>query len=163
MAPQSASYPQLGQRAPSGVSNFASSFRSATRPYGLEMQGRFPRRFSLINRCVAWDLAEVEAWVEQRRRESIASVVAKSPLPTSACVARALSKRPAANKDNHRLSDAARDGRLKRSVIPSGVYAQQAPIRDVGAAPRRRRSRALRWADSSGLNVPQPYRVRYSS
>ncbi|PHY20038.1 AlpA family transcriptional regulator [Caulobacter sp. BP25] len=42
---------------------------------------RFPRRFNLTNRCVAWDLAEVEAWVEQRRRESLASAVAKSPAP----------------------------------------------------------------------------------
>ncbi|WP_369825756.1 helix-turn-helix transcriptional regulator [Caulobacter sp. BP25] len=54
---------------------------SDTTIYGLEMQGRFPRRFNLTNRCVAWDLAEVEAWVEQRRRESLANVVAKSPAP----------------------------------------------------------------------------------
>lgn len=54
---------------------------SDTTIYELEMQGRFPRRFNLANRCVAWDLAEVEAWVEQRRRESFASVVAKPPTP----------------------------------------------------------------------------------
>jgi prophage regulatory protein len=32
--------------------------------YELEQRGAFPRRFNLTPRCVVWDLAEVEAWVE---------------------------------------------------------------------------------------------------
>lgn len=35
--------------------------------YELEQKGEFPRRFNLTPRCVVWDLAEVEAWVEARR------------------------------------------------------------------------------------------------
>jgi len=54
---------------------------SDTTIYELERQGRFPRRFNLTNRCVAWDLFEVEAWIEQRRQESLAGTVAKSPAP----------------------------------------------------------------------------------
>ncbi|CAE6695541.1 hypothetical protein R75465_00218 [Paraburkholderia aspalathi] len=33
----------------------------------LEKEGRFPRRMALTNYKVAWDLAEVEAWIESRR------------------------------------------------------------------------------------------------
>jgi len=36
--------------------------------YELEQPGEFPRRFNLSPRCVVWDLAEVEAWVEDRKR-----------------------------------------------------------------------------------------------
>jgi predicted DNA-binding transcriptional regulator AlpA len=35
--------------------------------YEMEKRGEFPRRFNLTPRCVVWDLAEVEAWLEQRR------------------------------------------------------------------------------------------------
>ena len=38
--------------------------------YEMEQRGEFPRRFSLTSRCVVWDLAEVEAWIEQRKRDS---------------------------------------------------------------------------------------------
>ncbi len=38
--------------------------------YQMEQRGEFPRRFCLSPRCVVWDLAEVEAWVEARRSES---------------------------------------------------------------------------------------------
>ena len=38
--------------------------------YDMERRGEFPRRFSLTSRCVVWDLAEVEAWLEDRRRAS---------------------------------------------------------------------------------------------
>lgn len=37
--------------------------------YEMERRGDFPRRFALSPRCVVWDLAEVEAWLERRRRE----------------------------------------------------------------------------------------------
>ncbi|HEX7814965.1 MAG TPA: AlpA family phage regulatory protein [Dyella sp.] len=36
--------------------------------YEMERRGEFPRRFNLTPRCVVWDLAEVEAWVEQRKQ-----------------------------------------------------------------------------------------------
>lgn len=38
--------------------------------YELEQRGEFPRRFNLTARCVVWDLSEVEAWVEERRRSA---------------------------------------------------------------------------------------------
>jgi prophage regulatory protein len=39
--------------------------------YNLEQQGEFPRRIVLTTRSVAWDLAEVEEWIEQRRKSVI--------------------------------------------------------------------------------------------
>jgi prophage regulatory protein len=38
--------------------------------YEMEQRGEFPRRFFLTPRCVVWDLAEVEAWVDARRCNS---------------------------------------------------------------------------------------------
>lgn len=38
--------------------------------YELEQRGEFPKRFNLTPRCVVWDLDEVQAWVEERRRAS---------------------------------------------------------------------------------------------
>ncbi len=35
--------------------------------YELEKAGNFPKRFYLTARCVAWNLAEVEAWIAERR------------------------------------------------------------------------------------------------
>ena len=35
--------------------------------YEMEQRGEFPRRFNLSPRCVVWDLAEVEAWLDERR------------------------------------------------------------------------------------------------
>lgn len=35
--------------------------------FNLEQRGGFPRRIALTSRNVAWDLAEVEAWIEARR------------------------------------------------------------------------------------------------
>ncbi len=40
--------------------------------YEMEQRGEFPRRFALSPRCVVWDLGEVEAWLEARRRAPIA-------------------------------------------------------------------------------------------
>jgi prophage regulatory protein len=49
--------------------------------YEMEQRGEFPRRFSLTPRCVVWDLAEVEAWVEQRRRASDTDMIKRAPPP----------------------------------------------------------------------------------
>lgn len=38
--------------------------------YELEQRGDFPRRFYLTPRCPVWDLAEVQAWLKQRREAS---------------------------------------------------------------------------------------------
>lgn len=42
--------------------------------YEMERRGEFPRRFNLTPRCVVWDLAEVEAWIEQRKQTGRGSV-----------------------------------------------------------------------------------------
>ncbi|WP_371815766.1 helix-turn-helix transcriptional regulator [Novosphingobium sp. SG751A] len=39
--------------------------------YEMEQRGEFPQRFALSARCVVWDLAEVEAWLQQRRTTPI--------------------------------------------------------------------------------------------
>lgn len=39
--------------------------------YEMEQRGEFPRRFALSPRCIVWDLAEVEAWLESRRASPI--------------------------------------------------------------------------------------------
>jgi prophage regulatory protein len=43
--------------------------------YEMEQRRAFPRRFYLTPRCPAWDLAEVEAWIDRRRRDSEAGRV----------------------------------------------------------------------------------------
>lgn len=45
--------------------------------YEMEQRGEFPRCFALSQRCVVWDLAEVEAWLASRRSTPIAR--AQSP------------------------------------------------------------------------------------
>ena len=49
--------------------------------YDMEQRGEFPQRFYLTSRCVVWDLGEVEAWLEERRRVSRAKAVKRAPLP----------------------------------------------------------------------------------
>ena len=49
--------------------------------YDMEQRGEFPRRFYLTSRCVVWDLSEVEAWLEERRRASRAKAVKRAPIP----------------------------------------------------------------------------------
>lgn len=39
---------------------------SATTIYEMEQRGEFPKRFYLTPRCAAWDLDEVNEWLEQR-------------------------------------------------------------------------------------------------
>ena len=34
---------------------------------GLEIRGAFPKRFAITTNRVAWDLAEVEKWMEERK------------------------------------------------------------------------------------------------
>lgn len=46
--------------------------------YEMEQRGEFPRRFNLTPRCVVWDLDEVQAWIEERRR---AGSAARAPGP----------------------------------------------------------------------------------
>jgi prophage regulatory protein len=49
--------------------------------YELERRGEFPQRFFLTARCVVWDLAEVEAWLQSRRQPGGDDVVKKAPVP----------------------------------------------------------------------------------
>jgi prophage regulatory protein len=48
--------------------------------YEMERRGEFPQRFFLTPRCVVWDLAEVMAWLEGRRRGGDGGVK-KAPAP----------------------------------------------------------------------------------
>ena len=36
--------------------------------FDMEKRGEFPRRFALTPRMVAWDLQEVEDWMDQQKR-----------------------------------------------------------------------------------------------
>ncbi len=36
--------------------------------FNMEKRGDFPRRIVLTSRNVAWDLAEVEKWIESRKK-----------------------------------------------------------------------------------------------
>lgn len=49
--------------------------------YELERRGEFPQRFFLTPRCVVWDLAEVEAWLQSRRQPGAINLVKKAPVP----------------------------------------------------------------------------------
>lgn len=49
--------------------------------YDMEQRGEFPQRFYLTSRCVVWDLAEVEAWLDARRQASQANAVKRAPSP----------------------------------------------------------------------------------
>lgn len=49
--------------------------------YDMEQRGEFPQRFYLTSRCVVWDLAEVEAWLEERRQASRSKTVKRAPTP----------------------------------------------------------------------------------
>ena len=49
--------------------------------YDMEQRGEFPQRFYLTSRCVVWDLSEVEARLEERRRASRAKAVKRAPIP----------------------------------------------------------------------------------
>ncbi len=36
--------------------------------FNMEKRGDFPRRIALTSRNVAWDLSEIEEWIESRKR-----------------------------------------------------------------------------------------------
>ncbi|MDR7048611.1 putative DNA-binding transcriptional regulator AlpA [Duganella sp. 3397] len=43
--------------------------------FAMEQRGEFPKRFTISSRLVAWDLAEVDAWIEaqqQARQQAVA-------------------------------------------------------------------------------------------
>src|SRR5215510_9240541 len=52
---------------------------SDTTIYEMEQRGEFPKRFYLTPRCAAWDLGEVQDWIELRRRSS--AMRATKPVP----------------------------------------------------------------------------------
>ena len=76
--PGSAAYGDLPQFPKSSVLPFRRTIRrqelrqivplAETTIYEMERRGEFPRRFNLTPRCVVWDLAEVEAWIEERKQ-----------------------------------------------------------------------------------------------
>ena len=39
--------------------------------FDMEKRGEFPRRFALTSRNVAWDLTEIEAWIEDRKASGV--------------------------------------------------------------------------------------------
>ncbi|MFY9184436.1 MAG: AlpA family phage regulatory protein [Limnohabitans sp.] len=39
--------------------------------YDMEQRGDFPRRIALTSRNVAWQLDEVEAWIQQRKLSGV--------------------------------------------------------------------------------------------
>ncbi|WP_349362177.1 AlpA family phage regulatory protein [Methylocystis sp. JR02] len=49
--------------------------------YEMEQRDEFPKRFFLTPRCVVWDLAEVEAWLDGRRHASETDTLRKAPAP----------------------------------------------------------------------------------
>lgn len=51
--------------------------------FNMEQRGEFPRRIVLTSRNVAWDLAEVEQWIEARKSSG---TQAMRPGATSAVV-----------------------------------------------------------------------------
>ena len=54
---------------------------SDTTIYEMEQRGEFPKRFYLTPRCAAWDLCEVQDWIELRRRASAVQSVKPTPHP----------------------------------------------------------------------------------
>ena len=49
--------------------------------YAMEQRGEFPRRFRRTERCVVWDLEEVEAWIESRKQASRSTETNSAPGP----------------------------------------------------------------------------------
>ncbi|GAB0119071.1 helix-turn-helix transcriptional regulator [Acidisoma sp. 7E03] len=39
--------------------------------FNMERRGEFPRRIALSSRKVAWDLAEIEGWIEARKSSGL--------------------------------------------------------------------------------------------
>lgn len=76
--PNSVAYDELPQFPTSSALPFRRTIRrrelhqivplAETTIYEMERRGEFPCRFNLTPRCVVWDLAEVEAWIEERKQ-----------------------------------------------------------------------------------------------
>lgn len=49
--------------------------------FNMEQRGEFPRRIALTSRNVAWDLAEVEAWIEARKQSGTQAMRPGIPYP----------------------------------------------------------------------------------
>jgi prophage regulatory protein len=49
--------------------------------FEMEKRGEFPHRFNLSPRCVVWDLAEVEAWLDDRRKAYFEGRAKVAPAP----------------------------------------------------------------------------------
>ncbi|MFC7691801.1 helix-turn-helix transcriptional regulator [Paeniroseomonas aquatica] len=54
---------------------------SDTTIYEMEQRGEFPRRFHLTPRCVAWDYAEIAAWLAERRHGADRGASMRAPIP----------------------------------------------------------------------------------
>lgn len=50
--------------------------------FNMEQRGEFPRRIALTSRNVAWELEEVEAWIEARKSSGI-QVMRPGFMPTA--------------------------------------------------------------------------------
>jgi len=48
--------------------------------YNMEKRGDFPRRIVLTSRNVAWDLVEVENWIEERKQSEAKAIRPGMPL-----------------------------------------------------------------------------------
>jgi prophage regulatory protein len=51
--------------------------------YELERNNDFPRRILLTPRVPVWDLAEIEAWVEQRRKDTETGKIKPAEAPAN--------------------------------------------------------------------------------
>lgn len=49
--------------------------------FEMEKRGEFPHRFNLSPRCVVWDLAEVENWLDDRRNAYFEGRAKIAPAP----------------------------------------------------------------------------------
>lgn len=49
--------------------------------FEMEKRGEFPHRFNLSPRCVVWDLADVEAWLDDRRKAYFEGRAKIAPAP----------------------------------------------------------------------------------
>lgn len=49
--------------------------------YEMELRNDFPRRIYITPRVVVWSLTEVEAWIEQRRRDSESGKMRTAAVP----------------------------------------------------------------------------------
>lgn len=44
---------------------------SARTIFDLEKEGKFPRRFFITSRRVAWDLNEINEWVQEKKKQNM--------------------------------------------------------------------------------------------